>query len=494
MATAKSLYQKLESDRDHYLSRARAAAALTIPSLFPDEGHEKGDYHVPYQGTGARAVKSLAAKLLLAMFPPNTPFFKMSVDESEIGVNLPDATKGEIEEALMSIESMVSSRLEQKAARTKLYEGLKQLLVGGNTLLYVGKDALKLYRLDKYVVKRDHEGKVELIIIKEAVDKDNLTEEQAALVTQDPEADTIADDNTVNVYTIIRKAGKRYKLQQEIGSNVVEGSQSTYKPEALPWIALRMIANDGEDYGRSYVEEHMGDLHGLESLTKSLTEASAAAARILFLVKPNSAVKIKQLREAPNGDFIAGNRDDVQALQLDKFADLRMTTERISILEQALAQSFLMTSSVQRDAERVTAEEIRTLTNELEATLGGVYSLLALELQLPLVSTVVARLQDEKKIEKLPEGIKPRILTGVEAMGRSSELQKLQMFLNFLQPMGQDVIPQYLNVEEYMKRLATATNLDTKGLIKTEEERQQEQNQNATMNAAMQAAPQMMRK
>lgn len=492
MVTAKALYQKLMSDRDHYLNRARAAAALTIPSLFPDEGHEKGDYHVPYQGTGARAVKSLAAKLLLAMFPPNTPFFKMSVDESEIGVNLPDSTKGEIEEALMSIERMVSSRLEQKAARTKLYEALKQLLVGGNALIYAGKDTVKLYRLDKYVCKRDHDGRIELIVIKEEIDKDNLTDEQQALVTQDV-ADTIGDDNTVDVYTIIRREGKRYKLHQEIGNYVVEGSQSSYKAEALPWIALRMVAIDGEDYGRSYVEEHMGDLHTLESLAKSMTEASAAAARILFLVKPNSAVKIKQLREAPNGDFIAGNRDDVQALQLDKFADLRMATERIAVLEQALAQSFLMTSSVQRDAERVTAEEIRTLTNELEATLGGVYSLLALELQLPLVSTIVARLQDEKKIEKLPEGIKPSILTGVEAMGRSSELQKLQMFLNFLQPMGQDVIPQYLNVEEYMKRLATATNLDTKGLIKTEEQRNEEQQQNAAMNTAMQSAPQMMK-
>jgi hypothetical protein len=254
-----------------------------------------------------------------------------------------------------------------------------------------------------------------------------------------------------------------------------------------------MIAVDGEDYGRAYVEEHMGDLHSLESLTKSLTEAAAAAARIIFLVNPNASVKVKALRDAPNGDFVAGKRDDVQALQVDKFADLRMTSERIQVLEQALAQSFLMTQSVQRNAERVTAEEIRTLTAELEAVLGGVYSLLALELQLPLVSTIIARLESEKKIESLPEGVKPKILTGVEAMGRSSELQKLQVFLNYLQPLGAEVIAQTLNVEEYMKRLATATNLDIDGLVKDQQQVQEDNEQAAMMQAAQQAAPQMMR-
>lgn len=492
METAKGHYSKMESDRDAYLNRARAAAALTIPSLFPDEDHDTGDYPVPYQGTGARAVKSLASKLLLAMFPPNTPFFNMTVDESDIGVEIPNDTKGNIEQALVAIERMVTSRLEQKAARTKLYEALKQLVVGGNTLVYVGKEGLKLYRLDKYVVKRDHDGLLERIIIKESVDKDSLEGAAADAVLTDS-SESVGKDNSVDVYTIIQRQGKRYTIHQEINEIEIDGSHGSYAEDALPWIALRMIAIDGEDYGRSYVEEHMGDLHSLESLTKSLTEAAAAAARLLFLVKPNSSVKIKNLRDAPNGDFVAGNPDDVTALQVDKFADLRMTSERIMSLEQDIAQAFLMTQSVQRDAERVTAEEIRTLTSELEAVLGGVYSLLAVELQLPLVRVIVARLQSEGKIEDLPDGIKPKILTGVEAMGRSSELQKLNIFLQQLAPLGPETIAQNLNIDEYMKRIATATNLDMKGLVKTQEQREAEQQQMAMMQAAQQAAPQVMK-
>ena len=41
---------------------------------------------------------------------------------------------------------------------------------------------------------------------------------------------------------------------------------------------------DGEDYGRGRVEEFLGDLQSLESLTQAITEGSAAAAKVVFLV------------------------------------------------------------------------------------------------------------------------------------------------------------------------------------------------------------------
>ncbi|WP_416142518.1 portal protein [Escherichia coli] len=46
-------------------------------------------------------------------------------------------------------------------------------------------------------------------------------------------------------------------------------------------------------------------------------------------------------------------------------------------------------SAVQRTGERVTAEEIRYVASELEDTLGGVYSILSQELQLPLVRVLL---------------------------------------------------------------------------------------------------------
>ena len=64
-------------------------------------------------------------------------------------------------------------------------------------------------------------------------------------------------------------------------------------------------------------------------------------------------------------------------LQTDKQYDLRVVVDAIQRFEERMSFAFLLNAAVQRDAERVTAQEIRYMANELETALGGVYSLLS---------------------------------------------------------------------------------------------------------------------
>lgn len=64
--------------------------------------------------------------------------------------------------------------------------------------------------------------------------------------------------------------------------------------------------------------------------------------------------------------------------------------------------AFLLNSAVQRQGERVTAEEIRYVAGELEDTLGGVYSILAQELQLPLAKRLLNQQQAIGAMAQLP--------------------------------------------------------------------------------------------
>ena len=58
-------YENMEADRDVFLTRARAAAELTIPTLMPRDGHTSStQYDTPFQAVGARGVHNLASKLL----------------------------------------------------------------------------------------------------------------------------------------------------------------------------------------------------------------------------------------------------------------------------------------------------------------------------------------------------------------------------------------------------------------------------------------------
>ena len=69
-------------------------------------------------------------------------------------------------------------------------------------------------------------------------------------------------------------------IHLELNGITVPGSEGSYTKKKCPFLALRFTSMDGEDYGRGYVEEYLGDLKSLESLTQSIVEGSAAAAKV----------------------------------------------------------------------------------------------------------------------------------------------------------------------------------------------------------------------
>jgi len=194
-------------------------------------------------------------------------------------------------------------------------------------------------------------------------------------------------------------------------------------------MALRLIVVDGEAYGRSYVEEYLGDIKSLEGLTKAIVEGSAAMAKLLIFVSPNGTTRKRTVAEAANLAVVEGNAQDVTAFRLDKGGDFGVALQTANTITERLSFAFMLNSAVQRQAERVTAEEIRYIANELEDTLGGVYSILGAEFQLPFAKLVMARMQKTGKVPALPKGmVEPVIITGMEALGRQADMTKMDMF------------------------------------------------------------------
>jgi hypothetical protein len=136
-SSVQAQYNKLELTREPYLARARDCAKLTIPTLFPDLGvNEATEYKCPYQSVGARGVMNLASKLMLALFPPHSPFFRLSVDDLVYKqIQGSPEQKQTIEQGLSKIEKAVMDNMEVSNDRVAVYEALKQLIVSGNCLL-----------------------------------------------------------------------------------------------------------------------------------------------------------------------------------------------------------------------------------------------------------------------------------------------------------------------------------------------------------------------
>lgn len=495
--TAKGLYARLEADRQPYLRRARDAAKLTIPSLMPEEGHgATTKFETPYQSLGARGVNNLSSKLLMALMPPNSPFFRLRVDDPELKEAAEETEAvADLESALGQIEKTVMTEIEKSAIRVSVGETLKQLLVAGNALLYVKPGGgAKVFKLDNYVIQRDPEGHPVEMVVKETVSYVTLPDEIKEALQSQQSSTQKSDKDNVDLYTRITRGADKWHAYQEAEGFKLPGTEGEYPLNKSPWIPLRYTQIDGEDYGRGYVEEYYGDLKSLEALTKTIVEGSAAAARILFLVNPNGTTQKKTLQEAPNGAIRSGSANDVTTLQMQKQADFQIAYQTIGQLTERLSFGFLLNSAIQRNAERVTAEEVRYMANELEAALGGVYSILSQEFQLPLVNRIMYTLENDGAIPELPDDtVSPSITTGVEALGRGNDLEKLDMFVKGMaEVVPPETLAKYVNFPDYMTRRATALGIETEGLIKTQQQVQQEEAQAKRAQMMQQAQQQMV--
>lgn len=497
-----ALYNKLVAQRSSYLTRGRDASRITVPTILTDETTGGATtFATPYQSVGARGVNNLSSALLLSLLPPNAPFFRLVIDEAEkkkleqVGPQV----KSEIEKSLSEIERAVSREIELNNIRVATFEALRHLVVTGNALLYLPDEgAMRVLHLDRYVVKRDPMGSAQCIIMKENVAPAMLPETLRAYV----KANMGSYEDTVELYTKqeVLPDGK-VEVVQEVHGQIVEETYQKFDASRAPFIALRMLRVDGEDYGRGYVEQYYGDLQSLEGLTRAIVEGAAASAKVLFLVNPNGTTRARTLAESPNGAIREGSAADVSVLQTQKAADFQVALSAMQQIQDRLAYAFLLTESTIRNAERVTAEEVRLVTQSIERQLGGIYSVLSQEFQLPLVNRMMDRMSRKKKLPKLPKDkITPAIVTGIEALGRGNDLNRLDVYLAGIgQLLGPEAISKYINVSEYMKRRASALGIDTDDLVRSAEEvaQMEQQAQQAQMmqqlgpNAMKMAADQM---
>ena len=417
---------------------------------------------------------------MIGLFPTNIPFFKLVLDAIKIAQE--EGGKEavtEIDKALRKVENALMREIEVSSDRVAMFEALKHLIVGGNVLLYLTDEGLQIYPLEKYVCKRDATGNTLEIIIKESINAKALPQDFIKNLQQKVEYTSETLEEDLDIYTYVKRDGDYFNYHQECKNEIIPNTEGRAKKDVSPFINLRWTRISGEHYGRGYVEEYRGDLISLEGLMKAIIENAAASARTVFLVNPNGTTRASTLSKAPNGAIREGNAQDVSVLQVGKGQDLQVSFTAVQRIEERLQYAFLMAKAVQRDAERVTSTELKILTQELESTLGGIYSILSSELQLPYLRRRMHLLVKSGRVPKLPDDIVGiSIVTGLQGLGRGQDKEKLLEFITVMaQALGADVMRQYVNLDEAIKRLATSIGIETENLVKSGEQIAAEQQQ-----------------
>ena len=482
---ARDRYTQLTSGRTQFLHTAVECSRLTLPYLVQEDLSTRPSYQkllTPWQSVGAKSVVNLAAKLMLALLPPQTTFFKLQIREDKLGQEFPPEIKSELDLSFSKMEKMVMDYIAASSDRVVVHQALKHLIVSGNALIFMGKDGLKNFPLNRYVINRDGNGTVCEIVTKELISRKLLGQDLPVPLPNSPGDDghkTGSDDQDVEVYTYVRmdENSGRWVWHQEAFDMILPGSRSTAPKNTSPWLVLRFNTVDGEDYGRGRVEEFLGDLRSLEGLSQATVEGAAAAAKVVFLVNPSSTTKPATIAQAGNGAIVQGRKDDVEVIQVGKTADFRTAAEQIQQLERRISDAFLVLNI--RQSERTTAEEVRLTQMELEQQLGGLFSLLTIEFLIPYLNRTLHILQRSNQLPKIPKDIvSPTIVAGVNALGRGQDQQSLIQFITTIaQTMGPEIMAKYLNPSEYIKRLAASQGIDVLNLVKSDETMAQEQQQ-----------------
>jgi hypothetical protein len=132
--TARIRYNQLTTGRHQFLDVAVQCSKLTLPYLIKEDTgrttHER--LVTPWQSVGAKAVTTLASKLMLALLPPQTTFFKLQIRDDKLGAEIPMDVRSELDLSFAKIERMVMESIAASSDRVTVHQAIKHLVVGGN--------------------------------------------------------------------------------------------------------------------------------------------------------------------------------------------------------------------------------------------------------------------------------------------------------------------------------------------------------------------------
>lgn len=472
-----SRYEKLCSIRRPVCDRAETYSLWTIPSIFPDTHEDDDDAIVnAFNSIGAEAVNNLTNKLTVALFNPSRPFFRIKVEEEvkrQIADNLQLDSDLQISSILSSTENEAMDVLSRRGLRSAAFDAFQLLIVTGNALLYYPAERkdedIQVFNLRDYVVERDVYGKVRRIIICEEKVFGSLSDENKEKASM---GRVYGEDDTVRLFTDVnRKRDGKFEVRQFLEDVELTNSDTkgVYPESKLPYVTLTWRRARNRNYGTSLVEEYAGDFHALTVLVESYVKGLADLADIKKMVDPSGLTDVDELVESEFGAYVSGRATDITVPQSNKGADYNVLMNGIDSFSKRIARAFLLGSAVVRDSERTTATEVMQQAQELETSLGGVYTRLAEEMQKPLCSQALLEVNDAFTRQN---GIEPSIITGMEAISRYRDMDNFKMWMNDMAMLQQipESVRRRLKVDRIGEYSAASRGLDASDFIYSEEE------------------------
>lgn len=496
---AEDVYEELTKDREQVIETARRHARISLPHEFPPEGYRPGDnLPPPNQGANGRYFTNLASRIALTALPPGMPILKYNVIEHKMKEALEeDPTLWSFTIlALARREIAIRQRLEATNTRTAYTELDMQLLMAGNAMWrHISIDSPSVHKMTSYVVKRNAVGEQMLNILKQRVNLADLGMAERHFIenvrdnTNNDKSQTFGDE--VDIYCCCKMHRVSDKVRvwlywEEYKGEMIPDTDVQAPYDAPPQYAAWLKPNYGFNWGTSYATQYEGDMYIVENQNGSLNDGSEAAAITWIFVKPGGVTSKRVLEKAENLRIMHGDAADITVFRLEKNSDFQFVISVVERAERRLGQAFLMVSSIQRSGDRVTAEEWKQMSTELNMAMGGLYSAFAQGAGKHIITRFSALAeQEDKMLVELPKGV-VRIspITGMDAMAMDEEEVNLERAIEVAgRLLGPEAVGSKMDIDEALRRILAGNRVRPDGLLlsmQTQQANTQQAEQKAT--------------
>jgi hypothetical protein len=473
--TLKSEFSRLDSLRTTLISRCEQYAAWTIQSKFPPKDiTDNYEMTVDFQSVGAKGTNNLVNKVMLALFAPSRPFFRPELSTATLAKMADNGIQGAAIDAILAqIAKQGMKDLESMQARAVITEAVIQLIITGNAALRLIDDEFILYTLRDYVVVRSRSGALRSAIFRETSKLKFFSDVLQA--TYRKHKLNATGEEEVSLYTQFAWDSKRKVWVQTQALEIydVTVGDTQYKDADLPMRVLTWSLAPKRNYGTGLVEENQGAFHALSTLSSAEIAGLLEMCRIIHLADPSGTTDALEFQNALSGDVLNGRAEDITTPDLGgKARDYMAVSVKLKELAQFLSEVFLLATGSVRNAERVTAEEIRLIANELETSKGGVYSRLSFDLQQWLAGIAIKRNKDPN-VTKLDV----YVITGLDALSANGDLDNIRSLLADLSRAGElpDEVKVTIEWDSFVQLLSSLHNVDYFKFLKSQAKVKEEQ-------------------
>ena len=445
--TLAGLWEAMQLEKGDLNDRSEEYARWTLPYICPVENTSNQEQEQAEVAIGPRLVNNLANRVIDVMYPHERPFFTLALTpeaKKKLSEELqadPAELAMAVREETSAVEQVAMRKMDLTKYRPKAVEVVKHLLITGNAVLKRMPDGKRrVYGVKSIAIRRRPDGTVTQIMLKDCKKFKDLPQDLKDKVRT--KRNPPEDWNKLTLYTHYEWVDGRWAMTQAV-EDIDLDTTIYYTPQDFPVLVLAWNLADGENYGRGLVEDHATVFHQVDVLTTAAMDMAGIMADVKFFVNPSSVVDVHELNTSARGSYHVGREDDVTVPDLARRLEIQQIKALIDAAERELSQAFLLNTSAIRDAERVTAEEIRLIAMELEGAFGGLYSRLAVEWQQYEAEYTVAQIDFKTELpgSKVP-AFEVIVTTGLETLSRQGQLEGLRRALADLQML--DTVPEDL--------------------------------------------------